>query len=162
MRFDHFKRLVHKCGAVNGDLGAHLPCWVIQGLLNSGVESVLAAPCAKWSAACRKNNARDFFLFARAQALSKSAVLAVHWQQHYASAFGGYCHKRARGDQCFFVGKRNGASNFNGGQSGGQAREANHCGNHNVTGARDILNKFQRGVGTAVHFWKIRKLRCRV
>ena len=162
MRFDHFKRLVHKRGAVDGDLGSHLPCWMIQRLLNCGVESVLAAPCAKWSAACCKNNARDFFLNAGAQALSKSAVLAVHWQQCHSSSFGGGCHKRAGRNQSFFICKRNGATHFNGGQSGGQAREANHGGHHNVARARDVLNKFQRGVGTAVHFVKARKLRGRV
>ena len=105
---------------------------MIQCLLNGCVESVLAAPCAKWSAACCKNNARDFFLNAGAQALSKAAVLAVHWQQCHSSAFGGGCHKRAGRDQSFFICKRNGATHFNGGQSGGQAREANHGGHDNI------------------------------
>ena len=42
---DHLESFVHQSGAIDGDAVAHLPCWMIQGLLGSHRGERLAAGC---------------------------------------------------------------------------------------------------------------------
>src|SRR5712692_916673 len=78
MCFDDFEGLVGERRAVDGDLAAHLPGRVPQGIIHTRRRESLRAPAAEWSARRGEHDSTDGRRRVSGDALKDGAVLAVN------------------------------------------------------------------------------------
>ena len=109
MGLDEFEALVHQPGGIDGDLRAHGPVGMGERLLRRRRRDSLRAPCAEWPPGGGQDHRLDGCGIGAAQRLEYGVVLAVHGQQAHAHARGHAHEGRARANQAFLVGQRDGA-----------------------------------------------------
>ena len=163
--FDEFEGLVHHGGGVDGDLGAHVPCGVVEGLLGCGVVGFFGVGITERATGCGEDDAADVggvdarnnpapgsFAAPRSlgrgtgeEALPEGGVFGVDGEELAAGAPGEGDDEVAGGDEGFFVGERDVVSAIDGGEGGGQACDADDGGDDEV--GVGVLDELERGVG---------------
>src|SRR6188768_753166 len=81
MRLDDFERLVRQRGAVDRDLGAHVPRWMSQRIGARDVLQLVQGMTAKGTTRGGQNQPPDLTVLGAAQTLQNRAVLAVDGNQ---------------------------------------------------------------------------------
>ena len=124
VRLDDLQALIEQRGRVYGDLGAHRPRRVPQGLRRCDCRQFLVGCRAERAAGCRQNDAPNCAGVLAAQTLPDSAMLAIG-RQYRAAVRGSRCHDEVPGhDEGLFVRQRHVLSALEGRH--GRAR-ANHA-----------------------------------
>src|ERR1700722_10710028 len=111
-RFDHFEALIHQRGRVNSDALPHLPCGMIERLLDSDGTEFRPGRIQKRSARSGQPDAFDFFHAPAPQALVDRGVFAVDWKQWLSLAARLCCNELAGCDQALLIGYADGFSSF--------------------------------------------------
>ena len=122
--FEHFETLVHHGGRVDGNLLAHAPHRVIQGVCHGDVFKLFNRPFAE-GAAGRRDFEEFHFMFALAafEALEDSAMFRINRRNEGLRIFGKLVpNDRACHDHGFFVRKSHMLAMFD----SGNGREASH------------------------------------
>src|ERR1700751_4094994 len=83
MSLDYLKSLIHQGGRIYGDLIAHSPGRMLQGICNGNPREALCWPLAKGSARGSENHSFDPAVWTAMQALKDSVAFAVEWEQPY-------------------------------------------------------------------------------
>src|ERR1700757_3653124 len=84
MSLDYLKSLIHQGGRIYGDLIAHPPGRMLQGICNGNPREALGWPLAKGSARGSENHSFDTAVCTAMQALKDRVVLAVDREQPYS------------------------------------------------------------------------------
>ena len=116
-RLDQFQALVHQGGRVDGDLGAHIPVGMLEGVSLGLAPELFGGHPIERSTGCREQN--FFQPFRRGgilQALENGRMLAVHRQKVHPLAADRIGDQMAAGDQAFLVGKGQVMPRLNGSQ----------------------------------------------
>ena len=129
---DHFQPLVEKGGAVDGDLAAHGPGGVLQGLGHGDGGKLIGRQLAEGAAAGGEEDALNAAVAMAFQTLEDGVVLAVHGQDVHAFAFGGLSDSLAGHDEDFLAGHGQVHAALDGGQGRSQARSAHDGHQHHV------------------------------
>ena len=117
--FDDLQSLIHQGGAVDGDLRAHLPVGMLQGIgLGHGFQ-LLAALAEEGAAGAGQNQPFDLpFVTASHEALVNRGVLGVHGNDFRLVLFRFRHHQFPGADQGLLVGKTDALARPNGRQRG--------------------------------------------
>src|SRR4051812_11544451 len=106
MRLDQLESLVgERCG-VDGDLSAHAPGWMCEGLVRRHAAEVVARAAAERAAGPGEHEARDLVGRRALQALVEGRVLAVDRKDAAAAPFLGGERELARRDETLLVRER--------------------------------------------------------
>ena len=116
--FDHFQALVHQGGAVYGDLGAHLPVGMPQGIVLGNPAELLPVHAEEGTPGAGQDQSADLRPVPYPhQALENRGVLRIH-RHNFRPAPLCLGHNQLTGtDQGFLVGKTDALSRTNGSQS---------------------------------------------
>ena len=88
-RFDDFQSFVHQRCRIDGDPLAHLPNGMFQSLLGRNVSKLLDRCFTKWPTRGGQDQAPDFILSPRPQALIHRAVFTIDGNNCRAALFSG-------------------------------------------------------------------------
>ena len=112
---DQLQALVHQSGAVDGDLGAHIPVGVLQRIRTGLAAQLFGGHAKERPARGREQDlGQRFGAVGILQALENGGMLAVDRQQLYAMGSHGIRNQLAARDKAFFVGQRQIMPAFNG------------------------------------------------
>ena len=154
MGFDDLESLVHQRGRVDGDLRAHLPRRVRQGVVDGDLAQRLLMAAPERAAAGGQHHPPDrhrpqlrqgghlFFPENGPQALMDGAVLGVHRHDLGARCDPGRLDDRAARDERLLVGQGQPAPRLQRGQRDRQAGEADHSVDDDVRSGRDLGQGF--------------------
>src|SRR5215207_7339492 len=106
MGLDYFQRFVGERRTIDGDLSAHLPGGVMQGVIDGRLRQALRRPVAKWATRGREDDSPNIGWSTARQALQDRRVLAVHGDDLAPSARSGGRREIARHDEGFLVRER--------------------------------------------------------
>ena len=148
--FDHLEALVHHRGAVDRDLGAHLPVGVFQGARRSNVRQLLDGRRAEGASRGGEEDFVDGIAVFAHQALENRAVLAVHGQNRRAVFHGQFRNEFARHNERFLVGQCDGFPGLDGRDGGAESGETHH-GRHHHVDLRQTC-RVANGFGARPHF----------
>ena len=101
---DHLETLVHQCGGVDGDLRAHLPRRVVQGLLLRHPGHIVQRRLSEGPARCRKDHPFHVSVRRLFQGLPHRSQLAVQRHQPYALSGRHLRHDVTRNNEGLLVG----------------------------------------------------------
>ena len=132
----HLESFVHHGCRVDGYFGTHAPIGVLERLLHSDMLQLLFCECAERAARCRENKLLHPVVHLAGKALEDCRVLRVDRQDWCTVLNCQLVYQLAGNNHCLFVGEGNGLACLYGIDCGAQARETDHCGNHNVNGLR--------------------------
>ena len=130
---DELQTLVHQGSGVNGDLGAHVPVGVLEGIGLGLAPQLLGLHPEERAAGSREQNLGQTLgaLFIL-QALEDGRVLTVHGQQLDAVLCHRLSDQMAARDKALFVGQCQIVAALNGGQAGTQTRDTHHAVQHHI------------------------------
>ena len=130
---DQLKALVHQGGAVDGDLRAHVPVGVPEGVGLGLAPQLLGLHPEEGAAGGRQQDLRQALgALPVLQALEDGRVLAVHRQQLDAVLRHRLRHEMSAGDEALFVSEGEVMAALDGGKAGAEARDAHHAVQHHV------------------------------
>ena len=130
---DQLQTLVHQGGRVNGDLCAHVPVGVLEGIRLGLTAQLLGLHPEEGAAGCREQDlgqAGGTLLIL--QALEDGRMFTVHRQQLYTMLCHGLCDQMAAGDKTLLVGKGQIMPAFDRAQAGTKACNAHHAVQHHI------------------------------
>ena len=130
---DELEALVHQGGAVDGDLCAHVPVGMLEGV-GLGLAPQLFGLHAEEGAAGGRQQDLGQALGALLilQALEDGRVLAVHGQQLHAVLFHSLRDQMSAGDKALLVGQRQVVAALDGAQACAKAGNAHNAVQHHV------------------------------
>ena len=130
---DELQTLVHQGSRVDGDLCAHVPVGVLEGVCTGLAAQLLGGHAEEGAAGGREQNfgqAGSALLIL--QALEDGGVLAVHRQQLYPVLFHSLRDQMTAGDKAFLVGQRQVMAALDGAQAGTKTGNAHHAVQHHI------------------------------
>ena len=130
---DELQALIHQGGAVDGDLGPHVPVGVLESVLRAHFFQLLIAFAIEGATAAGEPQAADLAAVPAAlEALENGAVLGVYGHDLRPAAAGGLHHQLPGADQGLLVGQGDAPAQGDGGQGGLQANGPHQTGDHGV------------------------------
>jgi hypothetical protein len=157
MGLDHLERLVRECRAIDGDLSAHPPRWVLKGVGKGSVRDLIGGPPTKRPPGGCENHALDLYPRSAGETLEDRAVLTVDWHNLPAAPSARRLHELTTHDKRLFVCKGDALATLECCKSGVQSDGADNgvendvdiiprCGLHQTVGARHPLAVARRAV----------------
>ena len=129
---DDLQSLVHECGRIHRDLGAHLPGRMVQGFLYSHLAQLTEGFSEKRTAGSGQEDPLDLGPLLSVETLMNGAVLAVDGQQADLRLPGLPHHQLSRHHQRLLVGQSHVSASQDGGQRGNQTRRTGNGGHHHI------------------------------
>ena len=115
---DGLHALVHQGGAVDGDLVAHVPGRVVEGLLGGDVGELVCGEMAQSAARGGEQDAADLVAAFAPEALPDGGVLGVDGPELSAASVDGVADELSGHDDDFLVGQGDGSAALEGGEGG--------------------------------------------
>ena len=139
---------VHEGGGVDGDLCAHVPCGVLEGIGGGDGQQLFLAERAERAAGAGEQDLLDFVVALADEALEDGRVLAVNGQDGHVVLLGELADEFSGDDERLLVGQAYLLAGPDGMDGGLKAGEADHRREHHVDGVG--LDDVAEGAGTGV------------
>ena len=148
LRLDHLEPLVHHRGRVDGDLRAHIPRRVFQGVCLRHVGYLLHRLQAEGTATGRQQDLLDAVMVFADETLEDGRVLTVHRQYLGVVGDGEVTDQLSSHHECLLIGQAYGLTRLDGVNRRREPRKTHHGGQHHVdrSGLHDLVEGLRPGI----------------